>query len=122
MSGDMASIVMTDGSRIVTVPRHDPVDALTMGGIVWDAGLTPRNSADFSEPARNPAGRARAAIVGFHPEPAARILGELRPDFARQPNQNGLHQFARQCHRNSGLLQARLITGTGGSESVWRIR
>ena len=27
-------IVMTDGSRIVTVPRHDPVDALTMGGIV----------------------------------------------------------------------------------------
>jgi hypothetical protein len=32
---------MTDGRRIVTVPRHDPVDALTMGGIVRDAGLTP---------------------------------------------------------------------------------
>jgi predicted RNA binding protein YcfA (HicA-like mRNA interferase family) len=33
--------VMTDGRRILTIPRHDPVDALTMGGIVQDAGLTP---------------------------------------------------------------------------------
>jgi predicted RNA binding protein YcfA (HicA-like mRNA interferase family) len=35
-------IVMTDGRRIVTIPRHDPVDAFTMGGIVQDAGLTER--------------------------------------------------------------------------------
>jgi predicted RNA binding protein YcfA (HicA-like mRNA interferase family) len=34
-------IVMTDGRRIVTIPRHDPVDALTMGGIARDASLTP---------------------------------------------------------------------------------
>ena len=34
-------IVMTNGTRIVTVPRHNPVNALTMGGIVKDAGLTP---------------------------------------------------------------------------------
>ena len=34
-------IVMTDGTRIVTIPRHDPVNAYTMGGIVQDAGLTP---------------------------------------------------------------------------------
>jgi len=33
-------IVMTDGSRIITVPRNDPVNAYTMGGIVRDAGLT----------------------------------------------------------------------------------
>jgi predicted RNA binding protein YcfA (HicA-like mRNA interferase family) len=33
-------VVLTDGVRIVTVPRHDPVNALTMGGIVRDAGLT----------------------------------------------------------------------------------
>jgi predicted RNA binding protein YcfA (HicA-like mRNA interferase family) len=32
-------IVMTDGTRIVTIPRHDPVNAYTMGGIVQDAGL-----------------------------------------------------------------------------------
>jgi predicted RNA binding protein YcfA (HicA-like mRNA interferase family) len=33
-------IVMTDGTRIVTIPRHDPVNAFTMAGIVRDAGLT----------------------------------------------------------------------------------
>jgi len=33
-------IVMTNGVRIVTIPRHDPVDAYTMAGIVRDAGLT----------------------------------------------------------------------------------
>ena len=34
-------IVMSDGSRIITSPRHNPVNAYTMGGIVRDAGLTP---------------------------------------------------------------------------------
>jgi predicted RNA binding protein YcfA (HicA-like mRNA interferase family) len=33
--------VMTDGSRILTIPRHNPIHAFTMGGIVRDAGLTP---------------------------------------------------------------------------------
>lgn len=33
-------IVMTNGSRIVTVPRHNPVNALTMSGIGRDAGLS----------------------------------------------------------------------------------
>ena len=33
-------IVMSDGTRFVTVPRHNPVNAFTMGGIVRDAGLT----------------------------------------------------------------------------------
>ena len=33
-------IVMTDGTRILTIPHHDPVNAFTMGGIVRDAGLT----------------------------------------------------------------------------------
>ncbi len=32
--------VMSDGARIVTIPRHNPVNAFTMGGIVRDAGLT----------------------------------------------------------------------------------
>jgi len=31
---------MTNGERIVTIPRHNPVNALTMGGIAKDAGLT----------------------------------------------------------------------------------
>lgn len=33
-------IVMTDGVRILTIPRHNPVNAFTMGGIVRDAGLS----------------------------------------------------------------------------------
>ncbi len=31
---------MTDGRRILTIPRHNPVNAITMGGIIRDAGLT----------------------------------------------------------------------------------
>jgi predicted RNA binding protein YcfA (HicA-like mRNA interferase family) len=33
-------IVMTDGTRVVTIPRHNPVNAITMGNIVRDVGLT----------------------------------------------------------------------------------
>jgi len=33
-------IVMTDGTRILTLPRHNPVNAYTMAGIVRDAGLS----------------------------------------------------------------------------------
>lgn len=33
-------IVMTDGRRILTIPRNNPVNAYTMGGIVRDAGFT----------------------------------------------------------------------------------
>jgi predicted RNA binding protein YcfA (HicA-like mRNA interferase family) len=33
-------IVMSDGQRIVTIPRHNPVNAITMGNIVRDGGLT----------------------------------------------------------------------------------
>ena len=32
--------VMTDGTRFLTIPRHNPVNAFTMGGIVRAAGLT----------------------------------------------------------------------------------
>ncbi|MDY0033098.1 MAG: hypothetical protein RBT84_14160 [FCB group bacterium] len=33
-------IVMTDGLRILTIPRSNPINAHTMGGIVRDAGLS----------------------------------------------------------------------------------
>ncbi len=33
-------IVMSDGSRFLTIPRNNPINAYTMGGIVRDAGLT----------------------------------------------------------------------------------
>lgn len=31
---------MTDGERIIIIPRANPVNAYTMGGIIKDAGLT----------------------------------------------------------------------------------
>ncbi len=33
-------IVMSNGVRFLTLPRANPVNAYTMGGIVRDAGLT----------------------------------------------------------------------------------
>ena len=33
-------IVMSDGNRFLVVPRNNPVNAYTMGGIIRDAGLT----------------------------------------------------------------------------------
>ena len=33
-------VVMSDGARFITILRHNPVNAITMAGIVRDAGLT----------------------------------------------------------------------------------
>lgn len=33
-------ITMSDGTRQVTIPRHNPIKAFTMGGIARDAGLS----------------------------------------------------------------------------------
>ena len=33
-------IVVSDGTRILTISHANPVNAITMGGIVRDAGLT----------------------------------------------------------------------------------
>lgn len=33
-------VVMTDGDRVLIIPRHNPINAITMGRIVRDAGLT----------------------------------------------------------------------------------
>jgi predicted RNA binding protein YcfA (HicA-like mRNA interferase family) len=33
-------ITMTDGERIITIPRANPINAFTLAGIVKDAGLT----------------------------------------------------------------------------------
>jgi hypothetical protein len=47
-------IVMTDGRRIVTIPRHNPVNAMTMGGIVRDAGLTAEQFRELLQDGTNP--------------------------------------------------------------------
>jgi len=35
---------MTDGIKILTIPRANPVDAYTLGGIVKDAGLVKQSA------------------------------------------------------------------------------
>jgi len=34
-------VIMSDGIRTVTIPRHNPVNAFTMGQIARTAGLSP---------------------------------------------------------------------------------
>lgn len=33
--------IMSNGKVRLTIPRHNPINAFTMGGIARDAGLTP---------------------------------------------------------------------------------
>lgn len=33
-------IIMTDEAQVVSIPRHNPINAITMGNIVRDVGLT----------------------------------------------------------------------------------
>jgi predicted RNA binding protein YcfA (HicA-like mRNA interferase family) len=34
-------IIMSNGETRLTIPRHNPINSLTMGAIAKDAGLTP---------------------------------------------------------------------------------
>jgi predicted RNA binding protein YcfA (HicA-like mRNA interferase family) len=34
-------VVMSNGKTRLTIPRHTPINAITMGAIARDAGLTP---------------------------------------------------------------------------------
>ena len=40
-------IVMSDGSRFLTIPRSNPINSFTMAGIVRDAGLTAKSFLDL---------------------------------------------------------------------------
>jgi predicted RNA binding protein YcfA (HicA-like mRNA interferase family) len=40
-------IIMTDGKTRLVIPRHNPIDAITMGGIAKAAGLTPQQFRDL---------------------------------------------------------------------------
>ena len=33
-------VLMSDGARILVIPRHNPINAYTLTGIVRDSGLT----------------------------------------------------------------------------------
>ena len=34
-------VILSDGVRIVQLPRHNPINSFTMGKIIKDAGLSP---------------------------------------------------------------------------------
>jgi predicted RNA binding protein YcfA (HicA-like mRNA interferase family) len=34
-------IIMSDGKCILVIPRHNPINAITMGGLAKSAGLSP---------------------------------------------------------------------------------
>jgi hypothetical protein len=38
---------MTNGERIITIPRANPINAYTMAGIIKDTGLTIEEFQDF---------------------------------------------------------------------------
>ena len=40
-------VIMSDGARTLTIPRHNPVNAFTMGQIARTAGLTPEKFRDL---------------------------------------------------------------------------
>ena len=35
-------LILSKGERQLVIPRHDPINAITMGAIARDAGLTPQ--------------------------------------------------------------------------------
>jgi predicted RNA binding protein YcfA (HicA-like mRNA interferase family) len=40
-------IIMTNGKKRLVVPRHNPINAITRGGIAKNAGLTPEQFRDL---------------------------------------------------------------------------
>jgi predicted RNA binding protein YcfA (HicA-like mRNA interferase family) len=40
-------IIMTNGRMRLIIPRHNPINAITMGGIAKNAGLTPQQFRDL---------------------------------------------------------------------------
>jgi predicted RNA binding protein YcfA (HicA-like mRNA interferase family) len=40
-------IIMTNGKTRLVIPRNNPIDAITMGGIAKNAGLTPQQFQDL---------------------------------------------------------------------------
>jgi len=46
-ASESGHIVMGNGRQRVTIPRHNPINAITMGAIAKDAGLTPEQFRDL---------------------------------------------------------------------------
>lgn len=42
MLREYGHLIMSNGERRLVIPRHDPINAITMGALARDAGLTPQ--------------------------------------------------------------------------------
>jgi hypothetical protein len=60
-------IVMSDGIRILTIPRHNPVNGFTMGGIALMPGYQLRSSRSFSKQSLAADGAMHFSQVIFYP-------------------------------------------------------
>jgi len=47
MVRESGHVVMSDGQTRLTIPRHNPINAIAMGAIAKDAGLTPAEFRDL---------------------------------------------------------------------------
>ena len=57
-------IVMSNGTRILTIPCHNPVNAFTLGGIVRDAGLTVEQFRDLLQRSTSTTRQVKAMCGG----------------------------------------------------------
>jgi predicted RNA binding protein YcfA (HicA-like mRNA interferase family) len=39
---ESSHLILSNGDHRLVIPRHDPINAITMGAIARDAGLTPQ--------------------------------------------------------------------------------
>ena len=91
---------MTNGTRILTIPRANPVNAYTMGRIVRDAGLPSRSSASSCSRGGAEAGvAAGVALWGGPPFWGARAGGAS--PRARHPS---TYSSTRRSHRRIPAL------------------
>ncbi len=40
-------LILSNGEQRLVIPRYDPINAITMGAIARDAGLTPQQFREF---------------------------------------------------------------------------
>ena len=104
-------LIMSNGTSRLVIPRHDPINAITMGAIARDAGLTPEQ---FH--------RRIPHRPALHPPRGARLAGAAVR--ARATQAGWPPRRPHRTRRVSGvcpLRKPRRRTPDGVGESLWRL-
>ena len=80
-------VVMTDGVRVLTIPRHNPVNAITMGVIVRAAGLTVEELRELLRGEDDTVGAPRQFATSEYLPPMSHSALEPGPFRTRLPHQ-----------------------------------